>query len=313
MNEKLTQIYYKNNRLQQIRGFCHAVRMKNVTKAAIEMNISQSAVSIQIKSLERDLNTKLIKRKKTNSKNFELTEDGRKLYEMSLPILARVDNLYDRFFLSSSSYNEDYIRIASHHSVLSLLLPENIKYAKKINEKLQVKLSYLSKKDALEELENKSIDLAIYPLENIDDMPRNFNIKKVADYKPALIMQKNHPLSKINNEHITFELIGKYNFIHTGKYAISEIMNQMIENKTLDSYIELNYGSWDIIKALVVADLGVTIFHRDYCRDDKNIVVKDVHHLSPNIAYYAITNKGQKEKKIIKFIIESMINKNINK
>ncbi len=70
--QKLSQFYYKNNRLQQIRGFCNTVTYGSLAKAAKILNLTQSSISLQIKTLERDLNTSLIKRNKKNTKRFEL-------------------------------------------------------------------------------------------------------------------------------------------------------------------------------------------------------------------------------------------------
>ncbi|HVT29672.1 MAG TPA: LysR family transcriptional regulator, partial [Lacipirellulaceae bacterium] len=44
---------YKQNRLQQLRGFCYAARAKSISKAAEKMALSQPSVSLQIKALER--------------------------------------------------------------------------------------------------------------------------------------------------------------------------------------------------------------------------------------------------------------------
>ena len=70
------------------------------------------------------------------------------------------------------------------------------------------------------------------------------------------------------------------------------------------SDIELQNGSWDILRALVSADLGVTIFHEDYCKDTKGLVIKKVKHLSPNIAYYAIFNGGIEPKNIATKLVD---------
>ena len=50
---------YKQNRLQQLRGFCHAARAKSISKAAHQMLLSQPSVSLQIKALERELGVQL--------------------------------------------------------------------------------------------------------------------------------------------------------------------------------------------------------------------------------------------------------------
>jgi DNA-binding transcriptional LysR family regulator len=42
---------------------------------------------LQIKTLERDLETVLLSRSKKNAKRFELTEEGKILYEMGINVV----------------------------------------------------------------------------------------------------------------------------------------------------------------------------------------------------------------------------------
>jgi len=308
---KISQFYYKNNRLQQIRGFCNAVTYGSITKAARVMNLSQSSISLQITTLERDLNTKLLKRDKKNCKKFELTEDGKSFYEMSFPVVSGADDLCDRFLLRSAKHHDSFLKIAGHHSVFSILIPQAIKKIKNSHPELKLQLSYLTRQEACEKLERNEIDVAIYPLEDLDLIQKNLNYQKISDYKPALIIPLDHPLNLIPDKKITFEEIGKYNYIHTGNYAISDIMKYNIATNVLKSDIELHNGSWDILKSLVAAGLGVTIFHEDYCKSAKDIAIKKVRHLSPSIAYYAIFKGGAKPKKLVADLTDMIASQNL--
>lgn len=310
-NSKISQFYYKNNRLQQMRGFCNTVVCGSFTKAGEIMGLTQSSISLQIKTLERDLQKKLIQRSKKNSKKFSLTQDGEIFFEMSLPIVNAVDNIYEKFSLEDAQRYESFVKVAAHHSVLSMFIPRALKKIKNFYPNSKFELSYLKRHEAFDKIFDGEIDVAIYPIENIDLLPKNLTYQKIANYKPALITPLGHPLTKIPDKKITFEEIGKYNYIHTGNYAISDIMKYNIASKVLKSDIELNHGSWDILKSLVSAGLGVTIFHEDYCKGAKDIAIKKVRHLSPNIAYYAISKGGAIPKKMVSSLIETVISQNL--
>ena len=60
------------------RVFIEVAKEENITKASEKLNISQPAVTKQIKNLENQLSLVLFERK---SKGLILTEDGKKLYE----------------------------------------------------------------------------------------------------------------------------------------------------------------------------------------------------------------------------------------
>ena len=308
---KIPQFYYKNNRLQQIRGFCNTVTYGSLSKAANIMNLSPSSISLQIKTLERDLNTKLLKRNKKNTKKFDLSEDGKIFYEMALNVVNGADEICDKFLLKSARYHDTFLKIAGHHSVFSILIPQALKKVKISNPELKLQLSYLTRQEACEKIEKGELDVAIYPIEDLELIQNNLQYQKISPYKPALIIPLDHPLEKVPDKKITFEEIGKYNYIHTGNYAISDIMRYNIASKVLKSDIELNHGSWDILKSLVSAGLGVTIFHEDYCKDSGNIAIKNVQHLSPNIAYYAIFKGGMQPKKLVSDLMDVVVSQNL--
>ena len=72
------QFYYKHNRLQQLKGFYYTVQAgSSISKAAAKMGLTQSTVSLQIQSLERDLNVKLFER---TGKRMKITESGKILF-----------------------------------------------------------------------------------------------------------------------------------------------------------------------------------------------------------------------------------------
>ncbi len=194
-----------------------------------------------------------------------------------------------------------------HYRWILVLLPPSLKKLNKINPKLKLKLSYLTRQEAFDQIIKNEFDIAIYPIEDTNLVPKDLTFVRVANYKPALIMPLNHPLSSIPELKITFEEIGKYNYINTGGYAISDIMKRNINTKILNGNTELNYGSWDMLEALVKAGLGVTIFHEDYIKDRDNLVIKKVYHLSPNIAYYAMFKKGSKMKKMVSELLKSVL------
>jgi len=310
-NPKVSQFYYKNNRLQQIRGFCNAVMCGSMTKAGQNLGLSQSTISLQIRSLERDLNKKLLNRGQANSKKLSLTDDGKIFYEMAITVLNAADGICEKFFLKSSKHHDNVLKIAGHHSVFSILLPPALKNLKNRHPDLHIQLSYLTRLEACDQIEKGEIDVAIYPMEDLELIQKNFTYQKVSSYRPALITPLGHPLAKIPDQKITFEAIGKYNYIHTGNYAISDIMKYNIASGVLKSDIELNHGSWDILRSLVSAGLGVTIFHEDYCKDATDLEIKKVYHLSPHIAYYAIFRGGIAPKKLVNKLIDNVISQNL--
>ena len=62
MNKKSPRFYYKGNQLKQLRAFCAVAKSGKMTDAAEELFLSQPAISLQIRALERELDTVLFER-----------------------------------------------------------------------------------------------------------------------------------------------------------------------------------------------------------------------------------------------------------
>src|SRR5512139_363004 len=79
--------------LDALKTFCDLVETESFTKAAQINGVTQSAVSQQISSLERQFKALLIERSK---KNFRLTREGEVLYDYSKQIIQTYDALQSR-------------------------------------------------------------------------------------------------------------------------------------------------------------------------------------------------------------------------
>jgi len=76
--------------LNQLRAFFLAARERSITKAAESLYVTQPAVTMQIKSLEQDLEVKLFRK---YGKNLELTEAGSVLFGYAEKIFEIVEEM----------------------------------------------------------------------------------------------------------------------------------------------------------------------------------------------------------------------------
>ena len=79
--------------LKQITSFLQVVDSGSFTKAAEILGLSRSMVSIDIKQLEKQLNTSLLIR---NTRNIALTEIGQHFYEDFKQIQLQIDEAFER-------------------------------------------------------------------------------------------------------------------------------------------------------------------------------------------------------------------------
>ena len=79
--------------IETFKVFCDLVETASFSRAASLNSITQSAVSQQIRALEKRFDVSLIERGK---KNFSVTQEGRALLEASKEILHTFESLGDR-------------------------------------------------------------------------------------------------------------------------------------------------------------------------------------------------------------------------
>ena len=70
--------------LHQLRIFCSVVEYGSYTRAAETLYMTQPAVSLQVRALERSLQVKLFERV---NQQLAVTEAGQALYQCALPML----------------------------------------------------------------------------------------------------------------------------------------------------------------------------------------------------------------------------------
>ena len=79
--------------LKQLEAFYLVVKKRSFTRAAEELNVTQPAVTIQVKSLEKSLNLKLIQQV---GKRIQLTESGEFLYQYAEKIFDLVSDANEK-------------------------------------------------------------------------------------------------------------------------------------------------------------------------------------------------------------------------
>lgn len=135
--------------------FLSVAENKSISKSANQLFISQPAISIAIKKLEKNLNTTLFIRK---SKGVELTDKGRILYDnvkKAFNILSETENRL------RTPENTGYLRIASSNVLCKYFLIPYLKEFSRLYPNTDVSITCTSSAEAISMLNECSIDLAL--------------------------------------------------------------------------------------------------------------------------------------------------------
>ncbi|WP_277656773.1 LysR family transcriptional regulator [Seleniivibrio woodruffii] len=142
-----------------LRTFVTIAKVNSYTKASCLLNMTQSAVSMQMKRLEEQTGTLFIKQ----GKRFSISPTGERLLEHAVRILKAHD---DALTVIANPDIHDYIRVCSPELYASSILPNALRkfYAKFPNSRID--FSTNTKENMLRKVENGDLDIAI-----VADMP----------------------------------------------------------------------------------------------------------------------------------------------
>jgi len=139
----------------QLRTFVCVAEHRNMTYAANLRNLTQSAVSQQIKRLENTLNCKLLVRNRTG---VDLTKSGSEILPFAREVIERNDALVSRIF--DTPIQSD-IRLGVTQDVVASLLPKALKSFNDKYPDTNVTLVSDSTTKLITMIENHQIDLAL--------------------------------------------------------------------------------------------------------------------------------------------------------
>ena len=246
------RLYYKQNRLKQLRAFCYAAQRGSISKAADQMFLSQPSISLLVKALEKDLDQTLFERK---GPKIQLTEQGRILLDLALPLVEGLETLPEAFDERWNNAITGKLNIAAGESTILYILPDIIKRFKQNYPHIQVQLSNVTGRDGLAMLRAGKVDFAVG---SMLDVPDDIIYIPTLTYDPVLITPLNHPLAE--KKYISIADIGPYGLILPPRHLTTWRMVEFVFQQHNVKYnVSLEAGGWEVIKKYVALGLGISI------------------------------------------------------
>ncbi len=143
--------------LNQVRYFQAVVRLGSFTRAAEECNISQSAISQQVKALEQELGVVLLERA---GRSFSLTPAGELFYNKSLVLVADCDRLV-RDTVRAARKEQAELRVGYLTNYAGTAMQAAVSRFSEKHPDVRVLLMGGSHEDLYEALQGEKIDLAM--------------------------------------------------------------------------------------------------------------------------------------------------------
>jgi len=223
-------------------------------KAAEKLYISQPAVSLQIQSLEKQLNTALFYRDKRKAR---LTETGQLLVKYCNRILNLCEETC-RAITELQTLESGTLVIGASQTTGTYLMPRLIGIFRHKYPQISVELQIHSTRKISWGVAQGQIDLAIVGGQIPKELDKTLDVTSYAEDELSLILPKSHPFSSL--DYIQKEDLYRLRFIALDPQSTirNMIENTLIENGIDSRYfkIEMELNSIEAIKNAVQSGLG---------------------------------------------------------
>lgn len=239
-----------NYTFHQLRVFMSVVENASVTKASEELNMTQPAVSIQLKNLQDQFDiplTEVIGRK------LYVTEFGKELYQVAENILQEVANInYKTQAFKGMLSGKLKLSVASTGKYV---IPYYLKGFLQQNPAIDLIIDVTNKTKVINSLENNEVDFAL-----ISVMPDKLQLEQEVLLPNKLVLTSASEtawnLGKKANKHIFDNLPLIFREAGSGTRAV---MQQYFQKANIIPKVRFELTSSEAVKQAVMAGLGYSI------------------------------------------------------
>ncbi|MFP4063615.1 MAG: LysR family transcriptional regulator [Halochromatium sp.] len=275
-----------HNRLKQLRAFCHAARVGSVSGAAELVSLSQPTVSLQIQSLERELDTILFERR---GPKIQLTPEGALLFELAQPLVQGVDGLQETFAAQCGRLDRGRLDIAAGESTILYILPEPIQRFADQYPGIELQLHNVTGRDGLAMVRADEVDLAVG---SMLEVPDDIRYIPIVTYRPVLIAPLGHPLAE--KPEVSLRDIAEHGLILPPRHLSTwRLVDLVFRQQGLSYQVRLEAGGWEVIKKYVALGLGISIVTEVCLTGEEPLARRPLETYFPARSYGLVLRRGK--------------------
>ena len=236
--------------------FHYVAKYKKISLAAEKLYVSQPAVTQTIQKLEEQLGGNLLVRTKSG---VELTEIGKKLYDITSQSIETLDNVEYKFN-KYESLEEGIIKIKSGSSLANMLLNKALARFCKDYQNIKLEISTGAPKDSMEKLHTGEVDLVLVYLPFEIEYG---NMKVTECGKKEFVFAMSAKYAKENKVKISkIEDLNKYQLIvPIQESAVGKMFNKKFKGKIDDTNYIVTQEAMK--KEFIMNNLGIGFLIKD--------------------------------------------------
>jgi DNA-binding transcriptional LysR family regulator len=240
--------------IRALRLFYDLIETQSFTATARRHYITQSAVSQQVKGLERQFGHRLLQKR---GRQLTLTPPGRIVYEAAQEILWRYQRL-ERALAQTPKDVEGPLRIAATLTVGLYELPPHLSVFLARHPQVRLKLVYHAPKDVYRAVADQEVDLGFV---EFPEPHAQLSIVTMSRDQLVIVVPPSHPWA--GQRRISLTRLDEQPFIALEAGSPSRrVLDQLFDSHRLRVTVVREFDSLELIKRGIEAASGVSILPR---------------------------------------------------
>lgn len=274
--------------IRQLATFIRVAQFKSFSRAAESLGYSQSAVTVQIRQLEEELNTRLFDRM---GKRIALTDTGERFFSHACDVISQVNQA--RLSVAATTELHGTLHIGTIESLTCLKLPAVLHRYRQHHPKVSIHITVGEPEELIEQMERGELDM-IYVL---DEPLYSNNWHKLMEQREEIVFVASASLGEVlGGRELTTEELVQYPFFLTEQDNYRRVLNRRLaarrciltpslecsDTSFLIRMLEIDRGvsflPWYAVESSVrqgklvrlsVADCYISLYRQIFCHKEK--------------------------------------------
>ena len=235
--------------LRHLKYFIATAELGQVSRAAIELSVSQSAVTAAIRELEAVLGVRLFQR---SSLGMSLTEGGRRFLASGYDVIAKVE---DSLQTSEAIALKGTLDLAASYTVMGYFLPVHLDRLTRTLPDIKLHLREMSRTALENALVSGQIDIGVALTSNITN-PEISTETLIRSPRRLWLPSRHHLLSR---EKVTLEEISREPYVMLTVDEAADTSQRYWAQCRMEPQIIVRTSSIEAVRSMVANGQGVSI------------------------------------------------------
>jgi LysR family cys regulon transcriptional activator len=249
----------------------------NISQAAQQLNLVQSAVSQQISRLEEEIGVKIFIR--AGKRLSGITPAGEEIVAYAYRTLANANSILE-IAQDHISVDQGMLRLGATHTQAQYILPPVIKAFSQEYPDIELQIHQGTPQQLVNKAIYDEVDFSICT----EALGQNADLLSLPSYNwnRSLIAPADSPI--LNNKKLSLEILSQYPIVtYVQGFTGREVFDETFRKEGLKPQVVLSAADTDVIKTYVRNGMGVgVIANMTYLPDkDTDLVLRDLSHLFP--------------------------------